>query len=307
MSQPAPLHSEIGRLPEGGEAFFTDTLDGVQIRFALWNGGHAKTAIIFPGRTEFIEKYGHALRALLARGYNCVIPDWRGQGLSERVIQHPPYGHVDDFRDYQKDLTAVLAHPVIAAMPKPEFLLAHSMGSLIALRSLSEGLPVKSAALNAPMWGVGAHPTLSVFVLGAARLLDSLGKEKLPVPFSGREPYALKHPFEGNVLTSDPEEYALLREILTAYPELSVAPPTFKWLQEAADEIARLKPFKLPALPTVVLLGTDETVIDSAEVHRRSAESTHCTLSVLEGARHETFIEKPAIRAKAWQAIERIL
>ena len=43
------------------------------------------TVCIFPGRTEFIEKYFEVVRDLRARGFAVAVLDWRGQGLSDRA------------------------------------------------------------------------------------------------------------------------------------------------------------------------------------------------------------------------------
>ena len=54
----APLFTDIHPGPTGGEAFWAQTSDGVQIRVAHWPTENAKgTVLMFPGRTEYIEKY----------------------------------------------------------------------------------------------------------------------------------------------------------------------------------------------------------------------------------------------------------
>ena len=60
--------------------------------------GHRQRSALFPakdplgsvvvsaGRTEFIEKYFEVIGELLERRYTVLIHDWRGQGLSTRLL-----------------------------------------------------------------------------------------------------------------------------------------------------------------------------------------------------------------------------
>ena len=105
---PAPFHAEVADAPEGARAFWLTASDGVRLRGVVWAGGRRGTAVLFPGRTEFAEKYGRVARALVARGFAVAVIDWRGQGLSDRQPLNPMLGHVEDFRDYQRDVAALL-------------------------------------------------------------------------------------------------------------------------------------------------------------------------------------------------------
>ena len=106
---PAPLHTEIANGPDDGRAYWLTTPDGVRIRIGVWGGGDKGTVLLFPGRTEFVEKYGVTAKGFLERGFSTVAIDWRGQGLADRALDNRLIGHVDDFLDYQKDVEAVLA------------------------------------------------------------------------------------------------------------------------------------------------------------------------------------------------------
>src|SRR5581483_5466696 len=73
-------------VPDGAIAGAIKTRDGVTLRFARWlpPPGRKGTVCIFPGRTEFIEKYFEVVRDLRTRGFAVAILDWRGQGGSQR-------------------------------------------------------------------------------------------------------------------------------------------------------------------------------------------------------------------------------
>src|SRR5438445_13501933 len=78
-------------VPDGAVTGMLKTPDGVSIRFARWPPppGRKGTVCIFNGRTEFIEKYFEVARELHARGFAVATLDWRGQGLSERLLREP--------------------------------------------------------------------------------------------------------------------------------------------------------------------------------------------------------------------------
>ena len=78
-------------------------------------------------------------QALQDRGYASLAIDWRGQGIADRMTPNRAIGHVGHFNDYQKDLAAVLTYARERDLPKPYFMIGHSMGGCIGLRSLIEG------------------------------------------------------------------------------------------------------------------------------------------------------------------------
>ena len=145
--------------PPGGRVVWRNVSDGVSIRFGFWPKADAKgTVLILAGRTEFIEKYGPAAIDFAQRGYACASIDWRGQGLSDRLLQDPSIGHVREFQDYQIDLQAFVEEAKNTGMPEPFYLIGHSMGGAIGLRALISGIDVKAAVFSAPMWGINLSP-----------------------------------------------------------------------------------------------------------------------------------------------------
>ena len=66
------------------------------------------TIFLFPGRTEYIELQGRLARDLVARGFSVLTIDWRGHGLSQRLLDNPATLHVEAYSDYQNDVDAFL-------------------------------------------------------------------------------------------------------------------------------------------------------------------------------------------------------
>ena len=103
----APFFADVAEGPEGGAAHWLTTEDGLQIRVGHWTRPDVRgTVIVFPGRTEYVEKYGRDARILLEAGYATVAIDWRGQGIAARTQPNRAIGHVDYFPDYQRDVAA---------------------------------------------------------------------------------------------------------------------------------------------------------------------------------------------------------
>src|SRR5947209_16876617 len=118
-------------VPDGAVAGTIKTPDGVELRFARFDPppGRKGTLCLFPGRAEFIEKYFEVVQDARARGFAVATLDWRGQGLSQRMLANPRKGHVRNFSEYDRDLDAFMRQIVLPDCPPPFFALAHSMGA----------------------------------------------------------------------------------------------------------------------------------------------------------------------------------
>lgn len=306
-SEPAPFFADVADAPEGARAFWLATADGLRLRAAVWEGGAGGTAVVFPGRTEYVEKYGRVVRRLADLGLSVVVIDWRGQGLSQRHPTTPHLGHVEDFRRYQLDVAALLAHPAVAALPEPRHLVAHSMGACIGLRTLLEGSAFASAILSAPMWHLQMRAATRELTTKMTRLASLLGLGQRLTPGANMRPTPLAVAFEQNALTSDPEHFAWAVRQITAHPELALGGPNVQWTRAALEEMARLYVAPLPGLPTLVFLGTDETVVSSSIIRTQVREMRAGRLVELPGARHEIFMERPAIQETVWSEIDGFL
>src|SRR4051812_29253565 len=128
-------------VPEDVVSGTLTTPDGVSLRYARWAPppGRKGTICLFQGRAEFIEKYFETIRDLRARGFAVATLDWRGQGMSQRLLGNPRKGYVRDFSDYELDLDAFINDVVLPDCPPPVFALAHSMGATVLLRAAYKG------------------------------------------------------------------------------------------------------------------------------------------------------------------------
>ncbi|QPM90056.1 alpha/beta fold hydrolase [Pseudooceanicola algae] len=295
---PAPFFSDIDDGPEGAHAAWLKTPDGLRLRVGIWPVEQARgTVLLFPGRTEYVEKYGRAAQDLAGRGYQTLAIDWRGQGLSDRVAGDPALGHVAQFADYQIDVQTLLAALPDLGITGPCYLLAHSMGGAIGLRALYENLPVQAAAFTAPMWDIELHPLLRPIAWAISSASTSFGLPEALSPGTRSDTYVLYEDFADNKLTTNAEMYDYMRRQARAHPELMIGGPTMKWLFEALRETRDLAQMSAPPVPALAILGTGESIISSERVVKRITAWSGARLEWVKGARHEVMMEGPAIRA----------
>ena len=80
-----------------------------------------------------------------------------------------------------------------------------------------------------------------------------------------------------------------------------------QWTYAALEEMARLYVAPLPKIPMLVLMGTEETVVSPSVIRSQVAKMAEGELVMLEGARHEVFMERPEIREQIWRRIDAFL
>lgn len=290
---PAPYRADLAEAPEGAEAVWVRADDGIRLRLSLHRTGTKGTVLVLPGRTEWAEKYGRVVSHIAQMGYASLVIDWRGQGLSDRLLPNRLKGHVEDYPDYQMDVQAALDCARDAELPEPYFMIAHSMAGAIGLRAVMQDMPVRGAVFSAPMWGVQfplwARPVAGL--MGTLAGWTGLGTSFAPT--TGPVHYVLANPFQGNLLTTDPDEYQFMKDHLTAEPDFAVAGPTMQWVHEAHCECQWLATQPSPDLPCLTLLGTNERIVPSAPVHARMADWPAGDLVMIDGGEHEILMESP--------------
>lgn len=300
MPEAAPFHQLPGDGSAPAGAFWATADDGVRLRMALWRS-EPDTArgsiLLFPGRTEYIEKYAPVAHRLTAEGYAVLAIDWRGQGLSGRLQHDPRPGHVGDFADYQRDVVEMVVAATELDLPRPWHLLAHSMGGCIGLAALHGDLPVATAVFSAPMWGINLRQMPHGVAMGISYLAGRLGRGGRAAPGSGAGgTYLLDEAFSANLLTSDADEWCRLLREAAAWPDLTIGGASFNWVSRALNECSRLDKLASPDLPMTASLGSEEKVVSAAAVRSRAARWPGARLLEVEGARHEVMMEGPALR-----------
>ena len=302
----APFRQLPGDRARPARAFWTVADDGITLRLAHWPGAADPqgSILLFPGRTEYVEKYAQVAGDLSGAGYDVLAIDWRGQGLSDRLLPDARVGHVGDFSHYQRDVAAMAAAADRMALPRPWHLLAHSMGGCIGLAALHGDLPVASAAFTAPMWGINLRQMPHGMAVGMAYLAGRLGRGGHPAPGSGGAlgTYVLDESFGANLLTTDAEAWCRMLREAAAWPDLTLGGASFGWVGKALNECSRLSRLPSPALPALVALGGQERVVSAAAIRDRVARWPAASLVEFPDARHEIMMCKPDRRAAFLEA-----
>ena len=287
--------------------FYWVTENALRLRVMLVTTARSEprgSIIIFPGRTEFIEKYLETVEDLTARGFTVLVMDPRGQGLSQRLVDDPVKSYVDDFQDYADDLAGVTAQ-FSPLLPKPHIVMGHSMGGCVALQAVISGVMRPSAVVcSAPMLGLyDVQTPIMIFVI---KIFAALGMAKKDLPFQrGRS--GIPVPFESNKLTSDPERYKSWSAYFNNVERLRLGPPTYGWIVQALRSMnfvnKNADKLKIPAL--IVAAGADPIVEPSS--NEDFAAMSGATFAVVPGALHELFLERDELREQFFSAFDSFL
>jgi lysophospholipase len=282
--------------------------DGVTLRFARWHPppGRKGTVCLFQGRTEFIEKYFETVRELRARGFAVATLDWRGQGLSDRLLSDPRKGHVNDFSEYELDLDVFMNEVVLPDCPPPHFAVAHSMGGSVMMNIARKGSRwFDRIVLSAPMIelaGLRGSPLLKMTAKGMR--YAGLGTAYVP---GGDETVVASGPYIGNPLTSDPVRHARTKAILEAEPALGVGSPTVGWADAAYRAIAGFADTNFPSKirqPLMLIAAGRDEVVSTAAIEDFAVRLRAGSHLIVAGSKHELMAEQDRYRVQFWAAFD---
>ena len=280
---------------------------GIAIRYHNWlltTQQSIGSVILLGGRKEFLEKYVETANDLNRMGYDVFSFDWRGQGLSTRILPEKTRGFINDYREYVSDLNEFVDRVVPSHTNKPIYFLAHSMGAHIVLLYLkSSSMRIDGAVLSAPMLDIYTNPYPKWLVRLLIRMATQLKCHQAVVPGS-RKRLEREFHFDNNPLTSDPERFNVEKRALAANPELVVDAITFGWLSATIDSINAVKaPGFLETISTPILVvsaGADQVVSVSAQKDA-CRRLPNCRLAIISGARHEILMETDVVRNEFWR------
>ncbi len=306
MPEPAPLvATPDAPIPDGGAAEWFSGAGGARLRAALFpaRGDVRGSVILSPGRTEPIEKYFETVGDLTARGFVVLVHDWRGQGLSVRMLPDRLLGHARGYKEFLTDYAALLA-AFEARLPRPWIAMGHSMGGCLTLLAMASGETRFSAAvLSAPMLGLQTGAIPAPVARAMARLNCALGLGGRAARPDGAE-WA---PFEANVLTHDRARYERNIAQVEACPDLALGAVTWGWLDFAFSAVGVLQNgagVPRVAAPVHVIAAGEERLVDNAGLRRVAARAPYGRYTKIAGAFHEILQETDDIRAAFWREFD---
>lgn len=301
------LHSTPDNpIPGNHTAGFFEGAGNRKIRYAIFRSDipvARGTVVLLQGRNESIEKYAETIGELTARGLWVATFDWRGQGGSERLLKNPRRGHVRRFADYEIDLATFLDKIVLPDTRLPFFMLAHSMGALVALSQAPMlASRIDRLAVAAPFVALGGQKVGHGMIGVMAAVFTIFGFGFLPLMRDKGS-----RPFPENLLTSDARRFARNKALTDTHPELALGPPTARWLHETFKAIKRVSArehLTQIRVPTIVLAPTQDKLVPHLAVETLARNFRAGHMIPIDGARHELLQEADHYRAQAIAAIE---
>ena len=296
MSLNAQFLNNVFNWPKAAKTSYKLTTDGIRVRTSLWTANDpVGTVFVFPGRADYIEKYGGLANFCLSHNLNVIAIDWRGQGLSDRLLDDKNIGHIEDFKNYQNDVEVIIKEAEDTSLVKPWIIFAHSMGGLIGLRTIKDPLVFEKAVFTSPMLGIQMPPILKSGASIIMSLISLIGKTETYAPTTSPETRILNEEYEFNKLTSDIQNFKLLRQQIIQYPDLQIGGPSTAWVSAALDEIEFQIGNEPPVTPALCFLGDREEIIDKLAVREFCKKWDNCDLISIPEAKHDLLMEKEMI------------
>lgn len=254
--------------------------------------------LISTGRTEAALKYKELIYDLYKMGYSIYIPDHRGQGLSERMVEDPEMGYVDDYRNFVEDIKTLWDTEVNNGNHKKVYLLGHSMGGAIGLSYL-EKYPddFDAAAFSSPMLG------LDWYVAPLAALLSG----KTPKYAPGQGGYSDDSTkFSTNEVSGCKTRYYLKIAGYSQHPESRLGGASVQWLHECSKGMKKIhRNIEDLDTPVLIMTAENETVVNPKACQKFILKAEKlgkiCRLHQIPDAKHELLMEKDAQRTEAIQ------
>lgn len=300
-------------MPEGGVMELLTTKEALEIRTARWmpKGTPKGTILLCQGYTEFLEKYDEVVQELLDRDFAVVTFDWRGQGMSSRLIRDPQKGHMTSFADFMTDAELIYQKIVVSKMPGPYHIMGHSMGGHLAFRVLQE-FPnhYKKAILCAPFFGwspsFGAGKLNLKVVIILSNLMKTIGSSQSYA--YGATPPSLQKTLPGQ--TSDRTRFQKRVTFYKVEPHLLMGGPTWNWILESTKSLFLiLKDKRIEQIQTPILLasGAKDEIVDPHAHHAVAALSEKINLVDFPTSMHEILMEQDVIRNAFWKEFDQFM
>ncbi len=292
------VESKSYKAPKGYVVDALEVEKDLELRVAVWKQETIPskgTILIFNGFTEFIEKYYETIQDFIDLNWNVVAFDWRGQGLSSKLLLEKDKGYIEDFSQFLDDADAIYNHKV-KDLPKPHFLLGHSMGGHLALREIQKH-PTRysKAVLCAPMQSITGLKTkvlsrVATFfkILGFGQSYVIGGKDGNPKKTHER-------------LTSDINRFKKWSSIFKKQPRLLMGSATWTWSQAAARSMTlSMKEEEVKKIVIPVYLASAKIDVVVNEATHETLDDINPLIKVVpyKMARHEILTETTEMRSK---------
>ena len=311
------LNNEIGHFWQQGDFATFSGVNNARINYAAFlnhQENNAKCIVISSGRSEGYLKYKELSFDLYNQGYSVFLLDHRGQGISERLLENPYKGYVEDFQFYVDDLAFFIDNIVAKQCSAKPYLLAHSMGGAIAARYLQDfPTKIKAAVLSSPMLGFNSGGIPELIAEPLIKTTAQLNEwfDDTPWYFLGQKDFS-QESFENNWLMHSQVRYQEFSQLYQNTPEIQLGGITIHWLTSSLTALEKLfANIEKITAPTLLLQAGAEKIVNNqaqddfcAELHKLQPQSCPEGKAVtIANAYHELFFESDEYRTPALNAV----
>ncbi|SDH64201.1 lysophospholipase [Alteribacillus persepolensis] len=229
------------------------------------------TVLIIHGAGEHHGRYEWVIQYLNQLRFHVVSGDLPGHGRTRGKR-----GHIDTFDQYIN--TVYEWYKEAASYELPVFLFGHSMGGLVAIRTLMEKyMPIKGIILSSPCLGLYEYPSKAADV--AAKMFHRIAPT-----------FKAKSGIRASRVTRSPEARAAYEK-----DEFNVSVVTARWYQETLKAIKRsfFEADRFPNVPLLVMQAGEDYIVDKYAAHRwfNRIETADRSMKEWKGLYHELLNE----------------
>lgn len=242
--------------------------------------------VIINGRNESHNKYHHVINDLSINSpCGFLFWDHQGQGQSSGDPSH-----IDSYEQFAKDTKDIIEHNIPVNIPYT--IIAHSMGGLIALYSLSKNyIHPKRLILVSPFLGIPNKPFPAPISRLIALFFTFIGLGKTYVRKNGSNK---PEEFSTNSRTHCPKNFMAIKN--SRFPGKSI---TFGWLHASAQaqkHVFDKETIKSFRIPIHILFPEKETIVNATSIKKwakdfKKAHPKLANFHLIKGAKHEILFE----------------
>ena len=261
------------------------------------------TVLLIQGRGEFIEKYYEIAQKFLNIGYHVVTFDWRGQGLSSRLLNNRQKGHIDTYDIYINDLDLIISSLIYKTKNHSLIAIAHSMGGHILARYLNikHNFIFDGVIFSAPMIDITKNNFSRYGILFLSFLMVKLGFGQSYA--IGMKDYGdLERNFNKNKRTHDPIRFQREITAIINCPHLALGGMTWGWLYATMVSILKLRQQVQNYQPTPILIisAENEKIVSNQAQKDYFTKNNNSNIHFIANSYHEIMQETDDIQNQFW-------
>lgn len=289
-----------------GEQGQLTAFDGKKLHYHYFPQPQAHSQLILvTGWTEGAPKYAEVIYDLHQAGVETFVMDWRGQGLSERLIEDTQVTWVADYDDFVKDLHQFVTDVVKPRARLPLTIMGHSMGAnVITLYLTKHPESFERAVLSSPMLDMilGPYPTWLGHAISWLYNAVGLGS-RMVWGHSYFDPAQAE-----NWVTHSQLRWRFWNQYKAAHPQYVLNAASFRWVLEGLRATGYMKEnahrIQIPLL--MLQAGRDLYVATEGQDHVCN-KAFYCKKVTYPFAKHEILNEVDLIRQDALDEVLRFL